>query len=85
MTYVKESLRFIILSFFKRCRIMIRILIKEREVKNQESNNMKPRTGGNESFRAGKDTRESIIADMLAQNLKWAFLTILTCIEKSEA
>lgn len=41
-----------------------------------------PRNVGSSSQ---KQTRESIIADMLAQNLKWAFLTILTCIEKSEA
>ena len=39
---------------------------------------------GSPSRRNHKETRESIIADMLGQNLKWAFLTILTCIEKSE-
>lgn len=65
---------------------MIQILIKERKIKNdQETNSSKPRSRGGEAGRGGKDTRESIIADMLAQNLKWAFLTILTCIEKSEA
>jgi len=83
MTYVKESLRFILFSFFKRCRIIIAILVKYKESRSTDMTN-ETRTGPNDT-RSRKETRESIIADMLAQNLKWAFLTILTCIEKSEA
>lgn len=81
MTYVKESLKFILFSFFKRCRLIIKILVKFKGSR-QDGNNSLPRANGTSSE---KQTRESIIADMLAQNLKWAFLTILTCIEKSEA
>lgn len=80
MTYVKEALKFILFSFFKRCRLVITILLKHKDSR-QDASNPLPRAAGTSSQ---KQTRESIIADMLAQNLKWAFLTILTCIEKSE-
>ena len=81
MTYVKESLKFILFSFFKRCRLIIKILVQHKGFRHDGSNPL-PGARGTSSQ---KQTRESIIADMLAQNLKWAFLTILTCIEKCEA
>jgi len=31
MTYVKESLKFILFSFFKRCRLIIKILVQHKE------------------------------------------------------
>ena len=82
MIYVKESLKFILFSFFKRCRLIIKILEKQHKEVRQDTGNPLPRAVGGAPSQ--KQTRESIIADMLAQNLKWAFLTILTCIEKSE-
>ena len=84
MTYVKESLKFMLFSFFKRCRLIISILIQYKESRNYSSHEQSRRRRGKHSS-GSKTTRESIIADMLAQNFKWAFLTILTCIEKSEA
>ena len=33
MVYVKESLKFILLSFFKQCRIILRILEKFHEMR----------------------------------------------------
>ena len=69
MTFVQESLKFVLLSFFKQCRIILRILEKFHEMRKERDDS-----------RSQQDTRESIIADMIARNLKWAFLTILTCI-----
>ena len=84
MTYVKEALKFILFSFFKRCRIIIKILVKYQESRSTDVNPAIARANP-DATRNRKETRESIIADNLAQNLKWAFLTISTCIEKSEA
>ena len=69
MTFVQESLKFVLLSFFKQCRIILRILEKFHEMRKERDDS-----------KSQQDTRESIIADMIARNLKWAFLTILTCI-----
>ena len=86
MTYVKESLKFILFSFFKRCRIIIKILVGSKENTALAPSPLdRHRMNDGHGLGGQKQTRESIIADMLAQNLKWAFLTIKTCIEKSEA
>ena len=69
MIYVKEALKFLLLSFFKQCRIILRILEKFHEMHKDR-----------EDSRSHHVTKESIVADMLARNLKWAILTILTCI-----
>ena len=37
MCYVKESLKFILFSFFKRCRLIIKILTKYKEMRRQDS------------------------------------------------
>lgn len=84
MTYVKESLKFILFSFFKRCRIIIKILVSSKGNPTAPSHDINRMNDGH-GLGGQKQTRESIIADMLAQNLKWAFLTIKTCIDKSEA
>ena len=86
MTYVKESLKFILFSFFKRCRIIIKILVSSKENTMMAPSPLdRHRMSDGHGLGGQKQTRESIIADMLAQNLKWAFLTIKTCIDKSEA
>ena len=64
MTFIEESLKFIIMGFFKRCRIITQILIAIRE------DAIIP------------DTRESIMLEFLANNLRWCFMTIRACIEK---
>jgi len=79
-TFVRESLKFMIFSFFKRCRLIIKILIQYFENKEQASDH----DGRHRRRSRQRETRESILADMLGQNLKWAFLTIHTCIERIE-
>lgn len=79
-TFVRESLKFMIFSFFKRCRLIIKILIQYFENKDQASDH----DGRHRRRSRQRETRESILADMLGQNLKWAFLTIHTCIERIE-
>ena len=66
MTYVRESLRFILYSFFKRCRIIIAILNKQKqkELHSTDLANVSRAVSG--GTRNRKETRESIIADMLA-------------------
>ena len=69
MVFVKETLKFLMLSFFKQCRIILKILDKFHEMRRDR-----------DDHRSQNETKESILADMLARNLKWAILTILTCI-----
>ena len=69
LVFVKETLKFLLLSFFKQCRIILKILDKFHEMRRDRDDQ-----------RSSHETKESILADMLARNLKWAILTILTCI-----
>lgn len=71
MAYVKESLSFMTFSFFKRCRMIIRILHEHlKHIKRKR--------------KSLREMKESHIADIITQNMAWSVMTLLTCVQRSQ-
>jgi hypothetical protein len=73
MTYICEASKFLLLSFYKRCKIVIQLLVKIR---------------GSAKQNYGQDevgSVEFVLSDMLIGNFKWYYLTLQTQFDYAEA